>query len=109
MAAIAASQVSQLWSDGTGPAKTVLWKVVNVTTADTLDTVTAGMPTTFNRLSSAAWIPTADGAGATFPSGGAVVGTLGNGASGVNNKVTFTLASMASATVLLLASGNPAA
>lgn len=109
MAAITASQVTQIFSDNGTANRVCLFRVLNVTTADTLDFSLAGLPTLFNRLSSAVWIPTPDGAGATLPSGGGVVGTLGAGATGANNKVTFTLTAMASATVLLLVQGNPAA
>lgn len=108
MAAIASSQVTQIYADGGTANRTCLLRVLNVTTADTLDLSTAA-PTLFNRLSSAVWIPTPDGGGATLPSGGGVVGTLGNGATGANNQVTFTLTSLAKATVLLLVQGNPAA
>lgn len=108
MAVIASTQVSQVWSDAGSTNRQVLLRVLNVTTADTLD-LSASAPTLFNRLSSAVWIPTPDGGGATLPAGGGVVGTLGNGATGANNKVTFTLTSLASATVLLLVQGNPSA
>ena len=108
MAAIVAAQVTQLYSDGGAANRTCLFRVLNVTTADTLD-LSAMSPTLFNRLASAVWIPTPDGGGATLPSGGGVVGTLGNGATGVNNRVTFTLTSLANATVLLLVQGNPSA
>lgn len=108
MAAIAAAQCSQIWTDGGSATRACLFRILNVTTADTLDLSTM-TPTLFNRLISAAWMPSPDGAGATMPSGGSVVGTLGNGATGVNNKVTFTLTSLASGTVLLLVQGNPSA
>lgn len=108
MATIASTQVTQIYSDGGTINRTCLMRILNVSTGDTIDFSTIG-PTLFNRLASAVWIPTPDGAGATLPSGGGVVGTLAAGATGANNKVTFTLTAMANATVLLLIQGNPAA
>lgn len=102
MAAIAASQITQMQSFG-GAERETWYRISNVTTGDTLDTGAIG-PTLYNRLDAAPWCPGGGGGGGAK---GGVVGALSNGAAGVNNKVTFTLTSMAQATISVLLQGAP--
>ena len=102
MAAIANSAVRTVYTDNLpGGERVSLLSISSVTTADTIDTSTVG-PISYSRLKAGIWVP----AGVSGATAVGVVGTLSNGATGVNNKVTITLTSLASDTILLLLMGE---
>ena len=90
MPAIGSANVKLLWSEG-GGERTAVYRVHNVTTADTLD-----LSASFRKIKAAVWVP----AGA--PTQG-VVGALSGTPATV---VTLTLTGLANDTVYLLVIGE---
>lgn len=102
MAAIANSQVTSLYVDNpkAGEVRSLL-SIGNVTTGDTIDCSAVG-PVAYTRLKAGVWCPS----GVSGATAAGVVGTLSNGASGVNNKVTITLTGLANDTIMLALMGE---
>lgn len=92
MAAIADSQVTALYSEGSGE-KTTLYRINNVTTADTYNFSAA-----FKKIKHAVWGPAGD-----LTSG--VVGSLSGTPATI---VTFTLTSLANDSIYVLVTGQGA-
>ena len=93
MAAIADTQVTQLYTEGSGE-KTSLYRVTNVTSGDTYNFSAA-----FKKLKWAVWGPAGD-----LTTG--VVGALSGGPPATI--VTFTLASLANDSIYALVTGQSA-
>jgi hypothetical protein len=92
MAAIADTQISQLFSEG-GGEKTMLFRINNVTTADTYN-----FSAYFKKVKAAVWAPAGD----------LVTGVVGSLSGSPATIVTFTLASLAADSIYVLVVGQGA-